>query len=138
PAALKSKSKKMLSLSEDSTEETEMIWHGMNLPPQIEVKTLSAAQLAELKPLIRRGEVKEETIITQHTKKKYARALKPTFIPRGDFGRAYKQLELLDFIEKHDEHVLQSEVIDNGYTQGTINELVKKGYVEKIDVVSER
>lgn len=138
PAALKSKSKKMLSLSDDSTEETEVIWHGMNLPPEIEVKTLSALQLAELKPLIRRGEVKEETIITQHTKKKYARALKPTFIPRGDFGRAYKQLELLDFIEQYDEHVLQSEVIDNGYTQGTINELVKKGYVEKVDVVSGR
>ena len=138
PAALKSKSKKMLSLSEDSTEETQVIWHGMNLPPEIEVKTLSARQLAELKPLIRRGEVKEETIITQHTKKKYARALKPTFIPRGDFGRAYKQLELLDFIEQYDEHVLQSEVIDNGYTQGTINELVKKGYVEKVDVVSGR
>lgn len=138
PAALKSKSKKMLSLSEDSTEQTEVIWHGMNLPPKIEVKTLSARQLAELKPLIRRGEVEEETIITQHTKKKYARALKPTFIPRGDFGRAYKQLELLDFIEQYDEHVLQSEVIDNGYTQGTINELVKKGYVEKVDVVSGR
>ena len=138
PAALKSKSKKMLSLSDDSTEETEVIWHGMNLPPEIEVKTLSARQLAELKPLIRRGEVEEETIITQHTKKKYARALKPTFIPRGDFGRAYKQLELLDFIEQYDEHVLQSEVIDNGYTQGTINELVKKGYVEKVDVVSGR
>ncbi len=138
PAALKSKSKKMLSLSDDSSEETEVIWHGMNLPPEIEVKTLSARQLAELKPLIRRGEVKEETIITQHTKKKYARALKPTFIPRGDFGRAYKQLELLDFIEQYDEHVLQSEVIDNGYTQGTINELVKKGYVEKVDVVSGR
>ena len=29
-------------------------------------------------------------------------------------------------------------MIDNGYTQGTINELVKKGYVEKMDVVSER
>ena len=138
PAALKSKSKKMLSLSDDSSEETEVIWHGMNLPPEIEVKTLSARQLAELKPLIRRGEVEEETIITQHTKKKYARALKPTFIPRGDFGRAYKQLELLDFIEQYDEHVLQSEVIDNGYTQGTINELVKKGYVEKVDVVSGR
>ncbi|WP_462420453.1 primosomal protein N' [Salinicoccus sp. Marseille-QA3877] len=138
PAALKSKSKKMLSLDEDSTKEAEMIWQSMNLPPEIEVKTLSTAQLSELKPLIRTGEVKEETIVTQHTKKKYVRALKPTFIPRRDFGRAYKQLELLDFIEQYDEHVLQSEVIDNGYTQGTINELVKKGYVEKMDVVSER
>ena len=138
PAALKSKSKKILSLDADSTKETETIWQSMNLPPEIEVKKLSTAELAELKPLLRTGEVKEETIITQHTKKKYARALKPTFIPRGDFGRAYKQLELLDFIEQYDEYVLQSEVIDNGYTQGTINELVKKGYVEKIDVVSER
>lgn len=138
PAALKSKSKKMLSLDADSTEETKQVWQSMNMPPEIEVKTLSTAQLAELKPLISAGEVKEETIITQHTKKKYARALKATFIPRGDFGRAYKQLELLDFIEQYDEHVLLSEVIDNGYTQGTVNELAKKGYVEKIDVVSER
>lgn len=137
PAALKSKSKKMLSLVNPGGEAA-LTWQGMNLPSEVEVKTLSAPQLAALKPFIASGEVAEETVLTQHTKKKYARALKPTFAPRGDFGRAHKQLELLDFIEQHDEHVLLSTVLENGYTAGTVNELVKKGYVERIDVVVER
>ena len=137
PAALKSKSKKMLSLSSPGGE-AELAWQGMKLPGEVEVKTLSTSQLAALKPFIISGEITEENVLTQHTKKKYARALKPTFAPRGDFGRAYKQLELLDFIEQHDEYVLLSEVLENGYTSGTVNELVKKGYVQRTDVVVER
>lgn len=137
PAALKSASTKMLKLSDTASREAELLFQSHQFSDKVPTKTLSSQVLKDLKPFIDSGDIVEETELKQHTNKKRARALKPTFLPREEFGRAVKQLELLDHLENY-EYVELTKLHEEGYSNHTVNELVKKGYAEKIDVVIDR
>ncbi|MFD2829795.1 primosomal protein N' [Corticicoccus populi] len=137
PAALKSQSEKVLTLHSDASKEAADFFKASHSGGKVLTKKLDAEALKGIKPFIDSGDIIEETELKQHTNKKYARALKPTFQPGRDFGRAVKQLELLDYLENH-EYIELSRLHEDGYSSHTINELVKKGYAEKIDVVIER
>lgn len=137
PAALKSQSEKVLKLHETASQSATAIWESFGFNDKAPTKTLNSKALKAVKPFIDSRDIIEETEIKQHTNKKRARALKPTFLPREHFGRAPKQLELLDHIENY-EHIELTKLHEDGYSNHTINELVKKGYAEKIDVVIER
>lgn len=137
PAALKSQSEKVLKLSDQASSAAVQFFESNHFDGKVPTKTLNIDLLETVKPFIANGDIIEEIEIKQHTNKKYAKALKPTFQPGRNFGRAVKQLELLDHLENH-EYIELKTLHEDGYSAHTINELVKKGYAEKINVVIER
>lgn len=132
PAALKSNYKKVLVAHDEDAEaflET--------LDYRHEVKHLTRAQIQDLKPFLKDKRITEETIISQHTAPKTALAVYATD-DSPDFKRAHKQEELFFEIQASSEPVLVRDLVERGYSNGLINALYNKGYVEKTQIEIER
>ena len=70
PVALKTKSKKVLMLDEGASSEAKFIYESYAVNSELETKSLPAKDLAALMPYIEAGEIYEDILIKQHTRKK--------------------------------------------------------------------
>src|SRR5699024_8963006 len=80
----------------------------------------------------------EETVISQHTRKKTALGVYSLKVPEPNLGRAKKQVELLERIDMSSGPVLVRELTEEGYSNAMVNTLYKKGLIDKVDVGVER
>lgn len=137
PAALKANYKKIVKSAEDNNEAAEVL-AGLDLAGNIETSRLSAGQLSVLQPYFQSGALVEETIISQHTRKKTALGVYSLKHPEPNLGRAKKQIELLQRIDMSSEPILLGTLQEEGYSNGMVNTLYKKGLIDKVDVEIER
>ncbi|GAA3718706.1 primosomal protein N' [Salinicoccus jeotgali] len=138
PAALKANYKKVLRLAEGHGATAKRLLESHQQGGEVETRHLPAPVLEELAPYLASGEIKEETVITQHTKKKTALAVYSLRHPAVELSRAKKQQELLDVIESSSEPIFIRDLAAEGFSNHLVNELVRKGYVEKVERQMER
>lgn len=138
PAALKTKAKKVLHLSETASSEAWFMYESLNQGKDIETKTLSTKELASLIPYIDKKEIYEDIQLSQHTRKKTQKAVESLYLNKASLERAPKQLEALHAIEQASDSILLSDLKEQGYSEAIVRELEKKGFVRKLDVVVER
>lgn len=138
PAALKVKSKKVLKLNDSATAEAKFMYDSLVKRGVLETKSLTSKELHSLLPYLKTGEIFEDIEIKQHTRKKTQKAVISNYLNKASLERAPKQLEALHVIEESSEPILVSDLKDQGYSEGIIRELEKKGYLKKIDQVVER
>lgn len=132
PAALKSNYKKVLVGHDDAA----IDWINAR-PKGPEVKYLTKEELKELRVFIKEERITEETIIKQHTAPKKALAVY-AIVDDVNLENAPKQLELFYEIQAASEPTLMRDLTDRGYSNHLVNELYKKGYIEKTEVEIER
>src|SRR5699024_2269788 len=90
-----------------------------------------------LRVFIKEERITEETIIKQHTAPKKALAVY-AIVDDVNLENAPKQLELFYEIQAASEPTLMRDLTDRGYSNHLVNELYKKGYIEKTEVEIER
>ncbi len=137
PSALKANYKKVIRVAEEDAAASETLAN-LGFSDDVETSRLTAEQLSTLRPYIKSGALTEETIISQHTRKKTALGVYSLKTPEPDLGRAKKQIELLERIEMSSEPVLVRNLEEEGYSNGMVNTLYKKGLIDKVDVEIER
>lgn len=137
PSALKANYKKVIRVAEEDAAVSEALAN-LGFSDDVETSRLTAEQLSTLRPYIKSGALTEETIISQHTRKKTALGVYSLKTPEPDLGRAKKQIELLERIEMSSEPVLVRNLEEEGYSNGMVNTLYKKGLIDKVDVEIER
>lgn len=138
PVALKTKSKKVLKLAEQTSGEAQFLYDSYKPTGDYEPKSLSTKALAELMPYIQSGDIYEDIIIKQHTTKKTQKGVVSTYLNKAPLERAPKQLETLYAIEDAGGPVLVSTLKEMGFTESNVRELEKKGYVKKEDMIVQR
>lgn len=138
PAALKANYKKVLRLADSPSPEAENALAQVSGGTEIEVKRLEPGVLKTLSPYLKSGDIHEETIITQHTKKKMALAVHSLKAQAVDLSRARKQQELYDVIDASSEPVFVRDLVNDGFSNSLINALHKKGLIAKVEVEMER
>ncbi|CAD2078085.1 primosomal protein N' [Jeotgalicoccus coquinae] len=138
PVALKTKSKKVLLLDDAASGEAKFTYDSYAVNGELETKSLHTRELAELVPYIETGEIYEDILIKQHTRKKVQKGVRSLYLNKAPLERAPKQFEALQVIENYNEPVLLTELKAQGYSEAIVRELEKKGYVEKLDMIVER
>ncbi|WP_411844031.1 primosomal protein N' [Salinicoccus sp. HZC-1] len=137
PAALKANYKKIIKLAGDDDEAARVL-NSLGLLGEVETSRLTAEQLSVLRPYFKSGALVEETLISQHTRKKTALGVYSLKHPEPNLGRAKKQIELLERINLSSEPLLVRDLQEEGYSNGMVNTLYKKGLIDKVDVEIER
>ncbi|AKG73735.1 primosomal protein N' [Salinicoccus halodurans] len=137
PAALKANYKKIIRAAGDDGEAAQAL-RNLGISGDIETSRLTADQLSVLRPHFKSGELVEETVISQHTRKKTALGVYSLKVPEPNLGRAKKQIELLERIDMSSEPILLGTLQEEGYSNGMVNTLYKKGLIDKVDVEIER
>lgn len=137
PAALKANYKKIIRLADEDREAADAL-AATGLSGDIETSRLTAEQLSILRPHFKSGALIEEAVISQHTRKKTALGVYSLKHPEPNLGRAKKQIELLERIDMSSEPLLVRDLQEDGYSNGMVNTLYKKGLIDKVDVEIER
>lgn len=137
PAALKANYKKIIRLADEDGEAVDAL-AATGLSGDIETSRLTAEQLSILRPHFKSGALIEEAVISQHTRKKTALGVYSLKHPEPNLGRAKKQIELLERIDMSSEPLLVRDLQEDGYSNGMVNTLYKKGLIDKVDVEIER
>ncbi|WP_017548487.1 primosomal protein N' [Salinicoccus carnicancri] len=137
PAALKANYKKIIRPTADDREAAQAL-SSLGFSKEAETRRLTAEQLNILRPYLKSGALAEETVMTQHTRKKTALGVYSLKVPEPNLGRAKKQAELLERIDMSSEPVLIRDLSAEGYSNAMVNALYKKGLIDKVDVEVER
>ncbi len=138
PAALKANYRKVLKLAEGHTAEAAAALEEVAGDAEAEPKRLEAGALKALAPHLKSGDIIEETVIRQHTKKKTALAVYSLKQQGGDLSRAKKQQELLAVIDASSEPLFVRDLVNDGFSNHLINALHKKGHIGKVEREVER
>ncbi|MFC3419745.1 primosomal protein N' [Salinicoccus hispanicus] len=138
PAALKANYKKVLRLADSYTQEAENALAQVSNGSEVEIKRLDPDALKTLSPYLKSGDIREETVITQHTKRKMALAVHSLKQSDVDLSRAKKQQELYDVIDASSEPVFVRDLVNDGFSNALINTLHKKGLIAKVEAEMER
>ncbi|PTH73974.1 primosomal protein N' [Staphylococcus agnetis] len=144
PSAIKAKYQKVFQINE-ATELPESISKYFDRNGQYTYRQAQADQMIQtLRPYLENGHIYEETILQQATAKKTQKAVKVCDVARAEarletLNKQPKQYELLAFLldESHRDIYLQ-ELLEIGFSNSSINTLVKHGVIEKYDATIER
>ncbi|MGJ5712151.1 primosomal protein N' [Staphylococcus auricularis] len=144
PSALKAKYQKVFEIVDDSQISADILKRFDSEGHYPYKMAQQNDELDELIPLMNDGSIKEVTLLSQNIKKKKQRAVRVVDDfdideVLGSLEKKPKQYEVYAFLadEQHrDVFIKELEQMD--FSKGSIDTLVKKGYLEKYDAVVER
>lgn len=144
PSALKAKYQKVFEIVDDSQISADILKRFDSEGHYPYKMAQQNDELDELIPLMNDGSIKEVTLLSQNIKKKKQRAVRVVDDfdideVLGSLEKKPKQYEVYAFLadEQHrDVFIKELEQMD--FSKGSIDTLVKKGYLEKYDAVFER
>ncbi|MCG7340535.1 primosomal protein N' [Staphylococcus auricularis] len=144
PSALKAKYQKVFEIVDDSQISADILKRFDSEGHYPYKMAQQNDELDELLPLLNDGSIKEVTLLSQNIKKKKQRAVRVVDAldideVLGSLEKKPKQYDVYAFLadEQHrDVFIKELEQMD--FSKGSIDTLVKKGYLEKYDAVVER